>query len=99
MPASTSDDVNRDAWLDGPAKEQPVVRIEDLTRALAFSALSLPGLRDLLRWAEEGESDPGHAVDWIFRFLSNPAPRDPAQHLAPALVHLTRLRGWSWPDC
>ena len=49
-------DVNRDAWLDGLAEEQFVVRIEDLTRALRFSALSLPDLRDLLRRAEEGKS-------------------------------------------
>ena len=55
--------VNRDAWLDGPAEEQFVVRIEDLTRALQFGALSLPELRDLLQQAKTGDSDASRAVD------------------------------------
>ena len=65
-------DVNRDAWLDGPAEEQVVVRIEELTRALRFSALSLRDLRDLLRRAEEGESDSGQAVDLFFEGNCSP---------------------------
>ncbi len=56
-------DVNCDAWLDRLAEEQFVVRIEDLTRALRFNALSLPELHELLQKAETGNSDASQAVD------------------------------------
>ena len=59
-------DVNRDAWLAGLAREQFVVRIENLTLALQSNALSLLGLRNLLERADEGNSDAGRAVDLFF---------------------------------
>ena len=58
-------DVNQDAWLDGLAEEQFVVRIENLTRALRFSALSLPELRELLQQADAGDSNAVRAVDFF----------------------------------
>ena len=40
-----------------------MVRIEDLTRALRFSGLSLRELRELLQQSETGDSDASRAVD------------------------------------
>ena len=71
-------DVNRDAWLDGLAEEQFVVRIEDLTRALGRSALSLPELRDLLQRAEDGESDASRTVDLFFEAWNQSRDARPA---------------------
>ena len=59
-------DDNRDAWLDGLADKQSVVRIENLTQALQFRHLSLSGLVELLQRAESGESDAGRAADLFF---------------------------------
>ena len=59
-------DVNRDAWLDAPAGNQSVVRIEDLTRALRFSALSLSELDGLLQRADNRDSDASSAVNLFF---------------------------------
>ena len=59
-------DVNRDSWLDAPAGNQSVVRIEDLTRALRFSALSLSELDELMQRADNRDSDAGSAVNLFF---------------------------------
>ena len=59
-------DVNQDAWLNALAGNQSVVRIEDLTRALHFRTLALSDLEDLLKRAEDGDSDAGRAVSDFF---------------------------------
>ena len=59
-------EVNRDAWLDAPAGNQSVVRIEDLTRALRFSALSLSELDELTQRAHNEDSDAASAVSLFF---------------------------------
>ena len=59
-------DINNDAWLDGIAANQSVVRIEALKRPLDASTLSLEELEDLLRRADGGDADADGAVRLFF---------------------------------
>ena len=58
--------VNRDAWLDGLAENQSVVRIEALTRPLQASAISLDELEELQGRADSGDADADHAARRFF---------------------------------
>ena len=58
--------INRDAWLDGLAENQSVVRIEALTRPLQTSAISLDELEELLEDADSGDADAAHAARRFF---------------------------------
>ena len=60
-------DANRSAWLSGLSKNQSLVRIEDLSRALQASSLDLQGLKDLLLRADRGDNDASQAVRGFFR--------------------------------
>lgn len=60
---------NQDAWLEGPSENQLLVRIENISRPLRawkseFNSLvgGFNDLVDLLRRANEGDGDAGHAV-------------------------------------
>ena len=59
-------DINNDAWLDGIAANQSVVRIESLKRPLDASTLSLEELEDLLRRADDGDAEAVGAVRFFF---------------------------------
>lgn len=58
--------INRDAWLDGLAENQSVVRIEVLTRPLQTSGISLDELEELLGHADSGDADAAHAARRFF---------------------------------
>lgn len=58
--------INRDAWLDGLAENQSVVRMEVLTRPLQTSGISLDKLEERLERADSGDADADHAARRFF---------------------------------
>ena len=58
--------INRNAWLTALSDNQTLVRIEDLSRALAGIALDLDDLLDLLQRSDDGNRDAGQAVRLFF---------------------------------
>ena len=60
-------EVNRTAWLNELSKNQFLVRVEDVSRALQTSGLDLEGLRDLLQRADGRDDDASQAVRGFFR--------------------------------
>ena len=59
-------DANQRAWLTGLSKNQSLVRVEDISKALQASNLGIRGLQDLLDRADEHDDDASQAVRRFF---------------------------------